>query len=85
VPPDWPGFTIRYLHRKQGQPDTPYEITVGPQIAAGVAQLTVDGQPLSPGRSTLDLLTDGAPHHVHLAWRASASDEPAAAAATHSA
>jgi cyclic beta-1,2-glucan synthetase len=78
VPPEWPGYTVRYRHR-----GTPYEITVDAQIAGGVPQLTVDGQVQSPGRTTVDLLSDGASHRVHLAWLASGSGDPAAA--SHSA
>jgi hypothetical protein len=83
VPPDWSGFTIRYRHRKSGLPDTPYEINVDRQVPGGVPQLTVDGQAQSPGRNTVELVTDGAAHRVHLAWRAAAIGETATA--THSA
>ncbi len=83
IPPDWDGFTIRYLHRKGSHPGTPYEITVDRQIPGGVPQLTIDGQVQGPGRNTVDLATDGAPHRVHLAWLATGAGEQASA--THSA
>ncbi|HET6198219.1 MAG TPA: glucoamylase family protein [Acetobacteraceae bacterium] len=83
IPPDWEGFAIRYLHRRDGRPDTTYEVTVDRQIAGGVPQLTVDGLVQGAGRSTVDLVTDGATHRVHLAWLASATGEQASA--THSA
>jgi len=79
IPPEWPGFTIRYFHRKNGQPATPYEITVDRQSPGAVPQLTVDGQVQNPGRNTVELLADGIPHRVHLAWLTSAGTEQAAA------
>jgi cyclic beta-1,2-glucan synthetase len=74
VPPDWPGFSIRYLHR-----GTPYQITVDRHVPAGVMQMTIDGRVQKPGRNIIDLLADGAEHTVHVTWLAAASSEDVAA------
>ncbi len=64
VPSSWPRFTINYKYR-----GTPYEITVDQQPGAdALAQLTVDGKVMSPGRNTIELIDDGSPHTVHVAW-----------------
>jgi cyclic beta-1,2-glucan synthetase len=73
VPPDWEGFTIQYQHR-----GTPYTITVDRQPTGAMIQLSVDGQPLSPGRNTVDLLDDRASHAVHVSWRAASGREEVA-------
>jgi cyclic beta-1,2-glucan synthetase len=66
VPPDWPGFTIHYRHR-----GTPYVVSVDRQPGPdALAQLTVDGQVLKPGRNVVELVEDGATHQVHVAWLA---------------
>ena len=66
VPPDWPGFTLRYQHR-----GTPYVITVDKQPGPkALLQLTVDGQTQRPGRNVIDLVADGATHQVRVAWLA---------------
>jgi cyclic beta-1,2-glucan synthetase len=77
IPAAWPGFTIRYLHR-----GTPYVITAEPRPQNAIAQLTVDGHALKPGRNVVDLLADGAEHRVHVGWRSSAATDEAIA--THS-
>ncbi len=79
VPPDWPGFSIRYCHGKDGHRDTPYLITVDRQVPAGVMQMTIDGRVQKPGRNVIDLLADGAEHTVHVTWLAAASSEEVAA------
>jgi cellobiose phosphorylase len=70
VPPDWPGFTIRYRHR-----DSLYVITVDRQVPGGVIQMTVDGHVQKPGRNVVDLLADGAEHTVFVTWLAAAAAE----------
>ena len=68
VPQEWPGFTLHYQHR-----GTPYVIHCERKPAANaLVQLTVDGQTLKVGRNVVDLVTDGAPHHVQVAWLAAA-------------
>jgi cyclic beta-1,2-glucan synthetase len=75
VPPEWPGFTIRYRHRS-----TPYEFIVDQQPGVNaLPQFTVDGEARPPGRATLDLVDDGVPHTVKVAWTATSAAEDIAA------
>jgi cyclic beta-1,2-glucan synthetase len=71
VPSTWPRFTINYKYR-----GTPYEITVDQMPGAdALAQLTVDGKVLSAGRNTIELVDDGEPHTIHVAWLPAATGE----------
>ena len=74
IPPEWPGFTLHYQHR-----GTPYVIHCErkPEANARV-QLTVDGQVQKVGRNSVDLVTDGSPHHVQVTWLEAAGEEMAA-------
>ncbi len=75
VPAEWPGFTIRYLHR-----GTPWVITVDRQPGTkALLQLTIDGQVQKPGRNTVDLVADGAIHDVHVQWLVAGAAEDVAA------
>jgi cyclic beta-1,2-glucan synthetase len=74
VPADWPGFTIRYLHK-----GTPYAISVDRQIPGRVMQMTIDGKVQKPGRNVIDLVSDGAEHSVHVTWLAANASEDRAA------
>ncbi|HEU5135696.1 MAG TPA: glucoamylase family protein [Steroidobacteraceae bacterium] len=79
VPPDWPGFTIQYRHRGAHHV-TPYQIIVDKQPdARSLPQLVIDGEVQSAGRNTVELVDDGAPHSVHVMWRASTAQEDFAA------
>jgi cyclic beta-1,2-glucan synthetase len=68
VPPDWPGFSLRYRHR-----DALYVISVDRQVPGGVMQMTIDGHVQKPGRNVIDLLADGAEHSVHVVWLAASA------------
>ena len=75
VPAEWPGFTIRYLHR-----GTPWVITVDRQPGTkALLQLTIDGQVQKPGRNTVDLVADGAIHDVDVQWFVAGAAEDVAA------
>jgi cyclic beta-1,2-glucan synthetase len=75
IPQEWPGFTVHYQHR-----GTPYVIRCARKPAASArVQLTVDGQPLKMGRNTVDLVTDGAAHTIHVEWIAASTAEDLAA------
>jgi cyclic beta-1,2-glucan synthetase len=75
IPPEWPGFTLYYRH--QGAHHlTPYQIIVDKQPGPRtMPQLVIDGEVQNPGRNTVDLVDDGAPHTVHMMWRASSAHE----------
>jgi len=74
IPLEWPGFTLHYQHR-----GTPYVIHCERKPAANArVQLTLDGQVLKVGRNSVDLVTDGSPHHVQVTWQAAAGEEMAA-------
>ena len=79
VPAEWPSFTIHY--RRPGPHHvTIYEIIVDKQPdARSSPQLVVDGVVQNLGRNTVDLADDGAPHTVHLMWRAATAHEDFAA------
>ncbi len=65
VPPDWPGFSLRFRHR-----NTPYEITVDRRPGEdALAQLTVDGRVQPAGKNHVELAQDGVTHSVHVTWR----------------
>ena len=72
MPPDWPGFSIRYRFGT-----TPYEITVDRQPGPdALPQLTINGQLQKPGSNIVELVDDGEKHDVRIAWlAASASDD----------
>lgn len=63
IPTTWPGFTIVYNH-----PSARYEITVeNPQgVNSGIASLTLDGELMPKGQTTIMLHTDHATHHVRV-------------------
>ena len=42
-----------------------------------LAQITVDGKVMKVGRNTIDLVDDGAPHAVHVAWLPATASEDA--------
>jgi cyclic beta-1,2-glucan synthetase len=79
VPADWPSFTIHY--RRPGPHHvTIYEIIVDKQPdARSSPQLIVDGVVQNVGRNTVELADDGAPHTIHLMWRAATAHEDFAA------
>jgi cyclic beta-1,2-glucan synthetase len=79
VPAEWPGFTLRYRHRGAHH-TTPYEIIVDKQPdPSALPLLVVDGDVQHAGRTTIDLVDDGANHTVHMMWRASTAHEDFAA------
>jgi cyclic beta-1,2-glucan synthetase len=80
VPASWPGFTIRYRHR-----GTPYVIRVDAKGPDTLPQLTVDGHVQIVGRNAVELLADGAPHTISVAWLAASPSAGIAVAPGNSA